>query len=93
MRKNEVILLLSSIFILTFAWIGFSVYHNAVSSTIPESQTLRIVPIDPTFDTQTIEKLKKRHKVLPFSSIQRSTTPSISPTSTESARIEASPKP
>lgn len=65
MKKREMVLILSSIFIIAVVWIIFNVYHNSVTSTISEALGIRILPINPNFDTQTIEKLKKRKQVPP----------------------------
>lgn len=66
MKKRDILLFLFSTSILVFAWIGFSVYHNFVSSTITPSQGIQIAPIDPNFDTKTIENLKKRKQITPL---------------------------
>lgn len=47
-------------------WIGFSLYHNSVMSTIPQGLSIQIVPIQPKFDTETLENLKKREKIEPI---------------------------
>ena len=66
MKKNDFMFLLIAIFVLVFAWIIFNIYHMTVSSTMSESQVVQIIPINPDFDTSTIEKLKKRSKVIPI---------------------------
>lgn len=87
MKRNDVILFFGSICIIVFAWIGVSIYHASVTSTIEEPLRIHIIGIKPTFDTKTVEKLKQREKVAPLlegiSGIATpSATPSISPAKT-----------
>ncbi len=60
MKQREILFIAISIFILVLAYIGFSIYHNAVTSTIPSALSIQIIPIDPSFDLQTIDALTKR---------------------------------
>ncbi|HVT01453.1 MAG TPA: hypothetical protein VHE53_04445 [Patescibacteria group bacterium] len=46
------------------SWIAFSVYHSTVTSTIAPDTAIIITPIPPSFDRETIEKLKNK-KVVP----------------------------
>ncbi len=86
MKRRELMFLIISIFVVAVAWITFSIYHNAVTSTISDSLSLRINPIQPQFDTATLEEYKKRKQVKPLLGIpdtENSTaTPSVSPTAT-----------
>lgn len=66
MRKKNLVTLLASIFIFVFIWIGLNIYHNSVSSTITGSVNAQLSPISPSFDTKTIDKLKKRQNVTPI---------------------------
>jgi len=66
MKKNDILLILVPSFIFVLAWIGFSIYHNVVTSTISESLSMQITPITPTFDTSVIDSLKNREKVTPI---------------------------
>lgn len=79
MKKNGLITLLSSIFIFVFIWIGFNIYHNSASSTIPESINTQLSPISPSFDTKTIDKLKKRQSVTPIFESGTPINPSVTP--------------
>jgi hypothetical protein len=79
MRKDILIILIPS-FIFVLAWIGFSIYHNFVTSTIPESVTMQITPITPDFDTKTIAGIKQRQNVTPVYQITNIVTVSPSPT-------------
>ncbi len=65
-KRNEILIILISLFIFSFIWIGFSIYHSSVKSTIPEVVDLQLTQIDPNFDTQTIANLKKRQSVTPI---------------------------
>lgn len=65
MKQKDIILLVVPFFFLILLWIVFSIYHNAVTSTIPEVLNIQITPINPAFDEKTILNLKNREKVLP----------------------------
>ncbi len=81
MKQREVLLLVFSTFILIIAWIGFSIYHNLVSSTITKPVEEKIVPINPSFDTKTIDILKERRTIEPIFQTN-------SKESTESSRVK-----
>ena len=66
MKYKDIITLLVSGFLLVIAWIVFSIYHNSVKSTTPEDLKKEIVPISPTFDQSTIDKLNSRAKISPI---------------------------
>jgi len=88
MKQREILLLVFSSFILIIAWIGFSIYHNLVSSTITKTVEEKIIPINPSFDTKTIDKLKERKNIEPiFQTNTKESTESsiIENISTESA--------
>lgn len=63
MKRKDVLLLLIPTFIFVLAWMGFSIYHSFINSTISEVLNIQILPISPTFDTTTISSLKKRTHV------------------------------
>lgn len=71
MKRREILFLIISTFVLVFVWVGFSIYHNAVTSTISQTLSIQIAPISPTFDMQTFEKLKEREKVSPLFEIRK----------------------
>lgn len=79
-RQREIIIVIISVFLLTLAWIAFDLYHNAITSTISSTLQQDIQPIDPNFDTQTVQTLKQRQFSSPsytISSPQQTTaTPS-----------------
>lgn len=62
MKKKDILFILISGFFLVIAWIGFSIYHNSKTSTIPEATSIQIAPITPAFDIQTIQEIKTRKK-------------------------------
>ena len=66
MKKNDILLILIPLFIFALAWIGFSIYHNIVTSTISDPLNMQITPITPIFDTNTIGSLKNRARVSPI---------------------------
>lgn len=81
MKQNDLLYIVISIFVLSLAWIGFSVYHARVNSTITETQNIQVVPIEPHFNKEIISKLKERAVVDPLfeasgPSATRSATPS-----------------
>ena len=62
MIKNLLILSGFSAFVV-FLWIGLTLYHNSVDTTIPASTQQKVIPITPTFDKETLEALKKREAI------------------------------
>ncbi len=64
MKKRDILLLLTSAFILVIAWVGFSIYHNLATSTVSDPVGQQIRPIPASFDTESISQLKRRKKVL-----------------------------
>ena len=78
MRQNQFIIILVLLLISVIAWIGGNVYHNLKQSTISDAINQEITPIDPTFNLQTIESLKKRQIVDPVFELETLPTPSVS---------------
>ena len=78
MKQQEILFLLGSACIVVFVWIAFTIIHNSLTSTISESVTQTIIPINPTFDTKVIDAMTKRSSVAPLYVIQPSIT--IAPT-------------
>lgn len=95
MKQNQVVLLVGSAFIIVLAWIIFNIFHSANTSTIPDAVTIQVAPINPNFDINTIQELKKRTKIDPALSFEKvavesltiSPTPIPSETSSESAQL------
>jgi len=75
MKQKDVLIIVILLFIFVLVWIIESIYHSGASSTISESTNQDIVPINATFDTKTIDKLKSREKIVPVFELK-----SISPT-------------
>lgn len=82
MKKNDVLFILISTVILAFAWIVFNIIHENVTSTITQTVTSEIAPIQPTFDKKTIDALKQRAQVSPIYTLS-STSPTPVPTITQ----------
>lgn len=74
MKQKDVLVILILLFVFVLAWIGESIYRNSVRSTISETINQDISPIDPQFDTKTINKLKERERVNPSFEVE-SVTP------------------
>lgn len=65
MKRRDILIILASVFVFVFIWIGFNIYHNSVKSTISPTISIQISSVSPNFDTASIEKLKKRQVVTP----------------------------
>lgn len=66
MKRKDILMLLIPSFLIVVFWVTFNIYHNFVTSTIPEDLNVQIVSISPDFDTSIIENLKKRKAVAPL---------------------------
>lgn len=64
--QKDILYITISSFILMVLWVGSNIYHAAVSSTIAPDLQLQIQPIDPSFNTDVIQKLKTREKIAPL---------------------------
>lgn len=80
MKQREIYLLLISSFILVVFWVAFSIYHNSVTSTISQTLNVQIIPINPSFDTKTINNIKKRPEITPIYQLEKTTTEELTPT-------------
>lgn len=89
MKQKDILLLLISALILVIFWIGFSIYHKSVTSTIPESINTQIIPISPDFDNTTIEKIKNRKNIVP--DYQQPQRRQVAPTDTPAPTEELLP--
>ena len=83
MKKKDILFIIISGFLLVVAWIGFSIFHNIKTSTIPEATNIQIAPIAPVFDMKTIEDIKKRKQTQAV--FEKKTT--LTPTATNSASL------
>jgi hypothetical protein len=77
MKKNDILLILIPLSLFVLMWIGFSIYHSVVTSTISQPLSVQITPITPDFDINTITDLKTRETIVP---IYESSMPTIVPT-------------
>lgn len=66
MKQKDILLLLIPFSLVVILYIVFSIYHNIVTSTIPEVLNIQITPISPDFDQKTIMDIKNREKVTPI---------------------------
>lgn len=81
MKQKDILIIIILLFIFTLTWIGGSIYHSSVNSTIPENISQNIEPINPTFDAKTIDALRKRQKINPSYELRSITpTPIVLPT-------------
>lgn len=69
MKQEEILFFLGSAVIVVFAWIAFTILHNSLTSTLSGSTLQIITPIDPTFNTKTIDAMSKRTVILPLNTI------------------------
>lgn len=78
MKQKDFLVILILLFIFVVTWIGSSIYHNSVSSTISETINQEISPIVPNFDLKIIDKLRTRQTINPSFELG-TTTPTPSP--------------
>lgn len=88
--QMDILYLSISMFVIVVIWIGFSLYHNYVTSTISEDLQLKITPIDGSFDTATIQKIKSRVNVVPLYQLNASSSANVSPTP-EGGNVDVTP--
>ncbi|MEK7092313.1 MAG: hypothetical protein AAB907_01675 [Patescibacteria group bacterium] len=79
MKKNDILLLFGSLCFIVVAWIGFNIYHNIVTSTIPQFIVTQLKSINGSFNTTIINKLKTKENVSPSFS-QGNLTPTVTQT-------------
>lgn len=95
MKKNkaqkDILYISISIFVVTVIWVASNLYHAHVTSTITPDLQIQIVPIDPNFNTDIIQKIKNRKRVAPLFEVKNSsseaslTDQSASPTQTSTS--------
>lgn len=66
MKEKDILLLLIPFSLIIALYIGSSIYHNLVTSTIPEVVNIQITPISPDFDQRSIMEIKNRDKITPI---------------------------
>lgn len=80
MKQKDILVIIILLFISSLVWIGSSIHRAIVTSTISEEVNKDISPIAPTFDTKTINSLRKRQKIIPSFELEEITpTPVILP--------------
>ncbi len=89
MKKKDLLIILIPTLIFVIAWIGFSIYDSAVTSTISSQEVSQITPIDPTFNTAVISELKKRNRIEPKYVTSETPSPTPSPKLTNTKNAEA----
>jgi hypothetical protein len=82
MKGKELLLIAVSSFILTVIWIASNVYHAYATSTLDSLLQAQIVPIPPTFDMDTIAKIRERTVIVPQSIAPTPEPQLLSPTPT-----------
>lgn len=68
MGRRDTLLLSMLTLVTTLGWISFDVYHSYIDSTITVQEAVQIVPITPTFERATIDRVKKRQDIEPLTS-------------------------
>lgn len=101
MKQRDTLFIFISCFLLVLAWIAFSVYNAIATSTISDTLSVQIAPIDPTFDTATIDRLKNRVHIDPLyqttqsailtPTLVPSAAPTLTPSETQTLPGEPSP--
>lgn len=84
MKQKDILLLLIPFALLVILYIGLSIYHNFVTSTVPEVLNVQITPISPDFDQKAIISIKNREKVVPVFEVN----PQVTPVATSSSKIQ-----
>jgi len=90
MKQKDILIIVILLFIFTLISIGYNIYSNTVTSTIPEDVSQDILPINPTFDTKTIDKLKSRENIIPsydLNSVNPTPTSIPSPNASQGGKL------
>ncbi|HEX8965556.1 MAG TPA: hypothetical protein VF820_03945, partial [Patescibacteria group bacterium] len=82
MKQKDLLFILISSTLLAIVWIIFTILHNSLSSTITQSVSQQIVPIEGRFDAKTLQTIQKRTQITPVSSIQGTDNITLTPTPT-----------
>ncbi len=85
MKQRDLLIISVSAFILTILWVIFTIYHNLATSTVSNPLSIQVLPIDPNFDTKTIDSLKNRVQVNPLYEISSVNSNFVTPTPTPTA--------
>jgi hypothetical protein len=73
-RQRDILFVLISSFIVVVAWVSFNIYHIWITSTIPNTITPQLEPINPQFDATVRQQLKSREQIDPLYDKQSTTT-------------------
>lgn len=65
MKKNDILVILIPSLLIVVMWVIFNIYHNFVTSTIPDNLNITIQPISSEFDEKSVSDLKSRDVVSP----------------------------
>ena len=91
MKRKDILFLSIATFIVVVVWISSNLYHKWATSTISEDVQKQLTPINPSFDTATIDKLKLRQKVNPVYTLNQTVTATptqtVTPSPTESVAL------
>lgn len=99
MKHKEYLIILISLLLIAVLWVGFNIYHNYTTSNIDPNDNMTVIPINKSFDQDTINQIKNRKRVdVKLDSIKNApATPSptitITPTVTASSSPTISPTP
>lgn len=75
MKQKQQFIIIVLLFIFVLVFVIVNIYHNLNESTISENTSKEILPIDSSFDTRAIDRLKKREKVNPVFELENLPTP------------------
>ncbi len=84
MNQKNFLLIAGFTFMTVFVWIGLTIYHTRVTSTVSQDLQKQVEPIAPQFDTAVIQALKYGRKsvtLLPESEPASLASPSGGPAS------------
>lgn len=66
MKQKDFLKILIPLFLLTILWVIFNIYHSYVTSTIEESLTIQIIPIEGKFNNEAVTKIRDRQRIDPL---------------------------
>jgi hypothetical protein len=92
MKQKDILVILILLFVFVVVWIGYTLYNSLVRSQLPESLAQDVLPIQPAFDTKTIEDLKQRQKLEPSFEIEITTPTPLQETLPDSTAPQSEPE-
>lgn len=90
-KKQDILFILISSFVVVVAWIAFNIYHIWATSTISPTTQQQLTPIDPKFDPATLQDLKTRENINPLYTTQQSASTPASTTTQISPIVSSAP--